>query len=107
MKTSISTRFNTQSASILKGLGYLAPESWNALENIQNAVGWYKDYLETDLLEGRLLSFQKSLTLQTVLKKAGKEERTTIFIDLYNEIRDDLLCYGKVKNLMEIALCLP
>ncbi len=76
MATSISTRFNSQSASILKGLGYLAPERLSepdALKSIQNAVDWYKGDLERDLLKGQLLSLQKSLTLQRVLKKARKD----------------------------------
>ncbi len=66
MTTSISTRFNSQSAPILRGLGYLGPERLNsqdALKNIQKAVDWYKDDLEIDLLEGQLLSLQKSQSL--------------------------------------------
>ena len=45
--------------------------------------------------------------LQRVVNKARKEERTPTFIDLYNEIKEDLLCYGQFEKLMEIALCLP
>ena len=110
MKTSISTRFNSQSAPILKGLGYLGPERLNspdALKNIQNAVDWYRDDLETDSLEGQLLSLQNSQTLQRVLGKANKEGRAATFIELYEEIKGDLSCYGEVKKLMEIALALP
>ena len=110
MTTSISTRFNSQSAPILKGLGYLGPERLNspdALTKIQKAVNWYKDDLEIDLLEGQLLSLQKSQTLQRVLGKAKKEERAATFVEFYDEIKDDLLCYGEVKKLMKIALSLP
>ena len=110
MTTSISTRFNSHSAPILKGLGYLGPERLNspdALENIQNAVDWYKDDLDIDSLEGQLLSLQKSQTLQRVLGNARKEKRAATFIDLYDEIKHDILCYSEVKKLMEIALSLP
>lgn len=110
MTASISTRFNSQSAPILKGLGYLGPErlnSPNALKNIQNAVDWYQGDLDTDSLDGQLLSLQKSQILQRVLEKARKEERAATFIELYHEIKDDISCYGEVKKLMEIALSLP
>ena len=70
-------------------------------------LDWYEDNLEIESLEGQFLSLQKSQILQRVLRKARKKERAATFVELYDAIKDDLSCYGEVKQLMEIALSLP
>ncbi|XP_063592549.1 zinc finger MYM-type protein 1-like [Penaeus indicus] len=94
------------------GLFYLGPErldSPEALKKIQVAVDWYKGDLDTDSLEGQLASLQKSQILKRVISpaRARKEKKTATFVELYDEIKDDLSCFGEVKKLMEIALSLP
>eukprot|EP00794_Sanderia_malayensis_P018410 gene18410-20265_t len=100
MTASISTRFDSHSAPILQGLFYLGPErldSPEALKKIQIAVDWYKDDLDTDSLEGQLASLQKSQILKRVIStaRARKEKKTATFVELYDEIKDDLSCFGE------------
>ena len=110
MISSIESRFDKHSASVLKGLGYLEPSrigSSDAWTNISLAVDWFRADLDVDALEIEFLSLQTSTLLTNVLDKAKSEEREATFIELYRVLRHEPECYGHVLALMKIALALP
>ena len=110
MISSIKSRFDKHSASVLKGLGYLEPSrvgSSDAWTNISLAVDWFRADLDVDALEIEFLSLQTSTLLTNVLDKAKSEERKATFIELYRVLRHEPECYGQVLALMKIALTLP
>ena len=82
MISSIESRFDKHSASVLKGLGYLEPSrvgSSDAWTNISLAVDWFRADLDVDALEIELLSLQTSTLLTNVLDKA-KSERERLLL---------------------------
>lgn len=110
MVSSIESRFDKHSASVLKGLGYLEPSrvgSSDAWTNISPAVDWFRADIDVDALQIEFLSLQTSTLLTNVLDKAKSEERKATFIELYRVLLHEPECYGQVLALMKIALTLP
>ena len=110
MTASIESRFDTNNAQVLHGIGFLHPcrlgdpEAW---KHVSVAVKWFQKDLDVDALQNEIFSLQVSSLLSGVLEKAESEKRKATFIDLFKVVNGEPECYDTTMKLMEIALTLP
>ncbi len=110
MSNSIETRFDMESTTVLKGLGYLHPSRIShsqAWESISVAAKWFQNDIDLEALESEVLSLQLSSLVTDVIDKAVSEKRKPDFLDLFKALQTEPQCYGCVSKLMKIALTLP
>ena len=74
MSNSIETRFDMESTTVLKGLGYLHPSRIShsqAWESISVAAKWFQNDIDLEALESEVFSLQLSSLVTDVIEKAA------------------------------------